>query len=245
MSSPGDMDQQSVQRTRNADSQAPVQSRKRSRIGTKECIVCTDETFKTRFPKLQHADADQQTSDVCFKCWEVQLNGQVATKGFDSIRCLQCTHSLDAEEVRKLAKGNTFVAYLDEATSSFLTTEEEFFSCISAACSSGAPFHEEKTCEEHQNALRVAVDHAELNRESAALVKKISKPCPKCGISVQKAGGCDHMTCMKCRHEFCWPCSAAYRGMIGIWARGNTAHRDDRKYRPRRLPKAPAVVRRG
>nr|OQO20253.1 hypothetical protein B0A51_13401 [Rachicladosporium sp. CCFEE 5018] len=68
-------------RTRDVDSIVTQQSRIRSRIGVKKCIVCTNETFKTRFPKLPHADADQHTSDVCFKCWEVHLNGQVATKG--------------------------------------------------------------------------------------------------------------------------------------------------------------------
>ncbi len=30
------------------------------------------------------------------------------------------------------------------------------------------------------------------------------RSCPKCHIQVLRDDGCDHMTCTKCRHEFCW-----------------------------------------
>jgi hypothetical protein len=33
-----------------------------------------------------------------------------------------------------------------------------------------------------------------------------AKPCPKCGVNIEKQGGCDHMTCRKCHHNFCWQC---------------------------------------
>lgn len=32
------------------------------------------------------------------------------------------------------------------------------------------------------------------------------KNCPKCGVIIEKVGGCTHMTCRKCKHEFCWVC---------------------------------------
>jgi len=34
--------------------------------------------------------------------------------------------------------------------------------------------------------------------------------CPSCGISIIKGPGCKHMTCQKCRHEFCWYCLGDY-----------------------------------
>ena len=30
------------------------------------------------------------------------------------------------------------------------------------------------------------------------------KECPKCGVLIEKDGGCDHMTCRMCRHEWRW-----------------------------------------
>ncbi|KAK2948748.1 putative E3 ubiquitin-protein ligase dbl4 [Blattamonas nauphoetae] len=33
-----------------------------------------------------------------------------------------------------------------------------------------------------------------------------TKKCPKCNKSIEKNGGCNHMTCSMCHHEFCWIC---------------------------------------
>ena len=61
----------------------------------------------------------------------------------------------------------------------------------------------------------------DISRASAALLKeratseawvaKNSKPCPKCKIPIQRSDGCNHMTCSKCNHDFCWAC-------LGRWA---------------------------
>lgn len=37
-----------------------------------------------------------------------------------------------------------------------------------------------------------------------------TKPCPNCKVDVEKNGGCSHMTCSQCKHEFCWNCQAKY-----------------------------------
>ncbi|SCV04213.1 LAMI_0H14312g1_1 [Lachancea mirantina] len=44
--------------------------------------------------------------------------------------------------------------------------------------------------------------------ESANLnwVLKNTKECPKCGVNIEKNGGCNHMTCKSCLFEFCWIC---------------------------------------
>ncbi|GAU90593.1 hypothetical protein RvY_02991 [Ramazzottius varieornatus] len=43
-----------------------------------------------------------------------------------------------------------------------------------------------------------------------------SKPCPGCKSPIQKTDGCNHMKCLKCKHDFCWICSEA-------WKKHNTA----------------------
>lgn len=42
-------------------------------------------------------------------------------------------------------------------------------------------------------------------------IRENTKPCPNCNDPIEKNGGCNHMTCQKCRHEFCWTCLATYR----------------------------------
>lgn len=40
----------------------------------------------------------------------------------------------------------------------------------------------------------------------------LTKPCPHpgCGITIQKDGGCDHMTCRACGHQYYWTTLAPY-----------------------------------
>lgn len=36
------------------------------------------------------------------------------------------------------------------------------------------------------------------------------KFCPNCHRRVEKTSGCDHMTCVKCRYDWCWKCGCEY-----------------------------------
>lgn len=50
--------------------------------------------------------------------------------------------------------------------------------------------------------------------EAQRWILQNTKPCPGCGANIEKRGGCMHMTCIKCRNEFCWVC-------MGKWARSH------------------------
>ena len=39
-----------------------------------------------------------------------------------------------------------------------------------------------------------------------------TQACPKCHAYTEKNGGCNHMTCRKCGHDYCWMCKKDWKG---------------------------------
>ncbi|CAH1799320.1 unnamed protein product [Owenia fusiformis] len=42
--------------------------------------------------------------------------------------------------------------------------------------------------------------------QSLDTIHKTTKSCPKCSTPVERSGGCMHMHCIRCKHEWCWLC---------------------------------------
>jgi hypothetical protein len=59
-----------------------------------------------------------------------------------------------------------------------------------------AECHEEKTNKEH-----VCNDES---KATIAMIKRDSKPCPKCSIPIEKVSGCSQMWCVNCHTTFDW-----------------------------------------
>ena len=49
--------------------------------------------------------------------------------------------------------------------------------------------------------------------------KKIVKRCPKCKIWTEKNEGCNHMTCVECKFQWCWLCKKEYK--LGHYYQGS------------------------
>ncbi|CAL8074279.1 unnamed protein product [Calicophoron daubneyi] len=41
---------------------------------------------------------------------------------------------------------------------------------------------------------------------TASYMAAHTKDCPNCHVCIEKNGGCNHMQCTKCKHDFCWVC---------------------------------------
>ena len=46
------------------------------------------------------------------------------------------------------------------------------------------------------------------DNDDEKMLESFAKKCPKCGVFIDKNGGCFQMTCFKCHHQFCWMCLA-------------------------------------
>lgn len=111
--------------------------------------------------------------------------------------------------------------YVDPAptrTSSSLCPSCHHYFCADCRCA----IHPDITCE-------AALKKQEGNICTASLPLEITdqqnlKKCPRCSFLIEKCDvdSCDHMTCTRCSHEFCWACLADRRV---ISAHGNHHHR--------------------
>lgn len=54
----------------------------------------------------------------------------------------------------------------------------------------------------------------EENIQSAELIRKETKPCPKCGTRISKISGCDQMWCTECKVAFSWRSGMIETGTI-------------------------------
>ncbi|RGP76171.1 ring finger domain-containing [Fusarium sporotrichioides] len=84
-----------------------------------------------------------------------------------------------------------------------------------------------------QLARKIAARRKKEEAQSNETVSRTTKPCAGCGWAIEKNKGCSHMTCVKCKHEFCFECGASHRDIM----RGdNSIHNKTCPYHPDNLP---------
>jgi len=80
--------------------------------------------------------------------------------------------------------------------------------CKSRFCfKCGNSYHAPTDCETIKRWLTKCADDS----ETANYISANTKDCPKCNICIEKNGGCNHMQCYNCKHEFCWMCLGDWR----------------------------------
>jgi ariadne-1 len=82
--------------------------------------------------------------------------------------------------------------------------------CFCFGC--GLNDHQPAPCELVKKWLKKCADDS----ETANWISANTKECPKCNSTIEKNGGCNHMTCRKCKYEFCWMC-------MGLWSEHGTS----------------------
>ncbi|XP_014556420.1 hypothetical protein COCVIDRAFT_26807 [Bipolaris victoriae FI3] len=92
------------------------------------------------------------------------------------------------------------------------TTNPRIFDCdgcLSSICTSchHNP-HDGITCEANKALIKAALE----GDEELAQWKKNNdvRDCPKCGVPIEKAFGCNHMECISCRTHICWFCMKTF-----------------------------------
>ncbi|KAM4064602.1 IBR domain, a half RING-finger domain-containing protein [Hirsutella rhossiliensis] len=81
------------------------------------------------------------------------------------------------------------------------------------------PDHQPAPCDLVKKWLKKCADDS----ETANWISANTKECPKCSSTIEKNGGCNHMTCRKCKYEFCWMC-------MGLWSEHGTSWYNCNRY---------------
>jgi len=84
------------------------------------------------------------------------------------------------------------------------------------ACSCGFRFcftcrdeaHTPATCDQNKLWMAKCRDDS----ETSHWIYANTQDCPKCKSAIEKNGGCNHMTCKVCSHEYCWVCKRDWKG---------------------------------
>ena len=188
----------------------------------KICEICSESFLPTNDNTIK-----QCGHSYCNSCWYDFLSAQIQEGKLPSIKCLNylCQEKLTDEFIINLLKNNIdliekYKKYKFELDilnnpnkkicpfpncDSYLELKDPKIKDVS--CSNNHTFcflclqkpHGKLSCKEN-------FDTSMLEFAKNNFVKK----CPKCGIITEKSSGCNHITCSKCRFQWCWLCNGEY-----------------------------------
>ncbi|XP_071809011.1 E3 ubiquitin-protein ligase ARIH2-like isoform X2 [Asterias amurensis] len=81
-------------------------------------------------------------------------------------------------------------------------------------------YHAPADCEIIKRWLNKCADDS----ETVNYISAHTKDCPVCSICIEKNGGCNHMQCSKCLHNFCWMC-------LGDWKTHGSEYYECSRYK--------------
>ncbi|KAK5084956.1 hypothetical protein LTR70_002131 [Exophiala xenobiotica] len=181
----------------------------------------------------------------CADCYSNYLTGKVKEEGEAArIQCPQdgCHRIVDAKSLRLLTDREVQARYDILLTRTYVDDKDNLKWCPGADCEYAIDCAVKKrdlmrvvptvqcknnhafcfgcTLNDHQPApcslVKQWLKKCEDDSETSNWISANTKECPKCNSTIEKNGGCNHMTCRKCKHEFCWMC-------MGPWAEHGTS----------------------
>jgi hypothetical protein len=196
-----------------------------------DCPICFDNFTIERMFVLDNC-FHKYCRDCLSDMMHVKINEGIVTE----IKCPDpnCGAVIDHVEIKRLVDVELYKKYEDFTLNAALSTIEGLRWCPKPGCgnamigSSDRPlmhcsneecrftfcfnckeeWHADSTCEQYQ---QWKLENSEADARMAEWAKNNAKACPKCQCYIEKNGGCNHMTCKSCKHEFCWLCNTDYK----------------------------------
>lgn len=193
-----------------------------------ECNIC----FGSLESVLTGLDCGHR---FCTDCWNEYLTTKIMDEGnVESIKCaaFNCEIIVDDLTIMKLVKDPRIkTKYQHFMTNNFVSCNSLMRWCITpncnnvirvdysdfmpVTCSCGTTFcflcsqnwHDPVQC----TLLKKWTQRYSDDCETLQWLTKNTKDCPKCASPIEKNKGCNHMSCTKCKYEFCWICRTDWK----------------------------------
>lgn len=222
-------------------------TRETSHAVNAECIICYNSLDQVKTLVRQPTSSCRHEANVCKPCVSASITSQLDTKVWTRIDCpiSGCDELLEYGDIQAFADPQIFARYF-EFTFQAAQADSNFQRCRTPGCNSGQQCFPEDTimhCRECRHSTCITCDtemhhgvscaeksaERQTTQQSGELattkyLEKRAKKCPGCSAPTVKTGGCDHIRCKSCRHEYCWLCLADY-GPIN--EEGNEHHAPD------------------
>eukprot|EP01120_Amphizonella_sp_Union-15-10_P002490 TRINITY_DN1273_c0_g1_i4.p1 TRINITY_DN1273_c0_g1~~TRINITY_DN1273_c0_g1_i4.p1 ORF type:complete len:614 (+),score=95.91 TRINITY_DN1273_c0_g1_i4:141-1982(+) len=192
------------------------------------CLVCMSDLEKGKARALSCGHI------FCNDCWKNYLEVQIKDGNSFNITCMgtQCPSLVDSDTVHLLVSSSLYNKYTRFLSKTLVEDNPYLKWCPSVrcknilrsdsihaklvVCSCGFKFcfvcgdeaHVPATCVMMKEWIKKSKDDS----ETFNWLNVNTKDCPKCQSAIEKNGGCNHMTCRNCRHEFCWLCFGPWGG---------------------------------
>lgn len=209
-------------------SPSPLLSQKQADEEYGMCTVCTEDMNGENSFSLACGHR------FCNDCWAGHLTTKVHEGESMGILCpsYDCPLVVDESIIRQLVSASVYQKYVQLLLNSFITNNERVKWCPAPGCGKaisgemsksqwvkcicGYRFCFECSNETHAPATceHVRLWQQKMNDESETQnwISANTVDCPKCKCFIEKNGGCNHMTCRQCGHEFCWLCLRDWKG---------------------------------
>ncbi|KAH3679304.1 hypothetical protein WICMUC_001128 [Wickerhamomyces mucosus] len=208
-----------------------------------ECFLCCENRKYTYSLSCKH--------EYCIDCYKRYIDDRLNTGKV--ITCPECDLSLTTQDIDAISGEGESIKLLESSIKEYVERHIMYKWCPSpdcgiivevsnladiphllekneipiVLCDHGHQFCASCLYENHSPATCAVakkwVDKCKDDSETIKWILTNTQQCPKCRTSIEKNGGCNHMTCKKCRQEFCWIC-------LGEWYRHGTSFYNCSRY---------------
>jgi len=194
------------------------------------CSVCA-----LHLPETQFTSPKGCGHSFCYQCWETHCVTQISLGVSTSLSCMAPSCDILCGEdlvLSQVTKSSVRERYIHLCFLNYVRCHPNLRFCpgpncpivikamesvakntVCVACKSrfcfkcGNSYHAPTDCDTIKRWLTKCADDS----ETANYISAHTKDCPKCNICIEKNGGCNHMQCYNCKHDFCWMCLGDWR----------------------------------